>query len=170
MNIDLSKFQEKTTPSIHVEGKLDKNSLDINGREISFLEAISYEGNIYKVDEDKVLHIDIDYIYIEACGRCLKSFTVKDSTVLSGKLIEETDEAISNDDEEIIFYKDGKLNLSDTIISTIILTLPMKPLCESECKGLCSKCGVDHNKEECECIIENVDPRFEKLKNFFPEE
>lgn len=170
MNIDLSKFQEKTISSIQIEGKLDKDSLVINGREINFVEPISYEGNIYKVDGDKILHVDINYIYEEACGRCLESFTKKDSVVLSGKLIEETDEVTSDDEEEIIFYRNGELNLVDTIISTIILALPMKPLCDVECKGLCSKCGVNHNKEECECIIENVDPRFEKLKNFFPKE
>lgn len=169
MNIDLSRLYEKSVNSIPVKGKLEKDSIAMTGRTISFKEPVSYKGNIYKVDGDKLLHLDIDYEYEEACGRCLESFATKNTVVLSGKLAEETDEDIS-DEENIILYKDGKLDLAENIISTIILALPMKPLCDEDCKGLCPRCGTNHNVEECECVVEDVDPRLEKLKNFFPKE
>ncbi len=44
----------------------------------------------------------------------------------------------------------------------------MKPLC-SKCKGLCPKCGINLNEDQCDCESEYVDPRFEKLKELFPE-
>lgn len=172
MNIDLSKFHDETVSSIHIEEKLEKSTLDINGRGIKFIEPIRYEGEIYKViNGDKLLHINIYYKYEEACGRCLESFIKEGNTVLSGKLVEKMDKVTQDeeDDEEIIYYIGEKLDLSEYIMSMVILSLPMKPLCDKECKGLCPKCGTNHNKEECDCVVENIDPRLAKLKDFFPE-
>ena len=171
MNIDLSGFHDETVSSIHIEGKLEKNTLDINGRRIKFIEPIRYEGEIYKVNGDRLLHININYKYEEACGRCLESFIKEENTVLSGKLVKKTDKITEaeEDDEEAIYYEGENLDLSQYIMSMVILSLPMKPLCDEKCKGLCPKCGTNHNKEECDCVVEDIDPRLAKLKDFFPE-
>ena len=29
---------------------------------------------------------------------------------------------------------------------------------------------INLNKEECDCVLEEIDPRLEKLKDFFPKE
>ena len=138
-------------------------------RKIKFIEPIKYEGEIYKVDKDKLLHLNIIFTYEEACGRCLEPFIREEKTVLTGKLVEKTDKANQEEEDEIIYYTDEKLDLAEYIISSIILFLPMKPLCNKECKGLCPKCGTNHNKENCQCVIEDVDPRLAILKDFFPE-
>lgn len=168
MSIDLSNFRDKAVASIPVKGKLKKDNLDVNGRKINFIEPIKYEGEIYRVDRDKLLHLNVIYSYQEACGRCLESFIKKESAVLSGKLVEKTDKIEQDGEDEIIYYVDEKLDLAEYIISTIILSLPMKPLCHEECKGLCPKCGTNHNKEDCQCVIEDVDPRLAILKDLFP--
>ncbi|MCF6466412.1 YceD family protein [Clostridium sp. Cult2] len=168
MSIDLSNFRDNAVSSIPVKGKLEKDIIDINGRKIKFIEPIKYDGEIYRVDKDKLLHLNISYLYEEACGRCLEPFVKEEKTVLSGKLVEKTDKIGLDDEDEIIYYKDEKLDLAEYIISSIILSLPMKPLCHEECKGLCPKCGANHNKEDCQCVIEDVDPRLAILKDLFP--
>lgn len=170
MSIDLSSFQEEVVSSIKIEEKLEKSSLDINGRKIRFIEPIEYKGEIYKVNGDKLIHVDITYKYEEACGRCLETFTKEENTVLSGKLVEKNDEITRDDEEEVIYYSGQKLDLTEDIMSMVILSLPMKPLCDEECEGLCPKCGANHNKEECDCVVENIDPRLAKLKDLFPNE
>ena len=45
----------------------------------------------------------------------------------------------------------------------ILLNLPLKPVCEPGCKGLCPTCGVNRNQIECDCRSEAVDPRFAPL-------
>lgn len=171
MSIDLSSFHDETVFSIYIEEKLEKSSLDINGRYIKFMEPIKYEGEIYKVNGDKLLHININYKYEEICGRCLEPFVKEQNTVLSGKLMKKTGKIIEfeEDNDEAIYYEGENLNLSPYITSMVILSLPMKPLCDETCKGLCPKCGVNHNKEECDCVVEDIDPRLAKLKDFFSE-
>ena len=168
MNVDLSNFRDEAVSSSPVKGKLEKDFLDVNGRKIKFIEPIRYEGEIYRVDKDKLLHLNIFYNYEEACGRCLELFTKEEESVLSGKLIEKMDRIDFDGEDEVIYYSYEELDLDEYIISTIILSLPMKPLCHDECKGLCPKCGTNRNKEECQCVIEDVDPRLAILKDLFP--
>ncbi len=170
MDIDLRDFQDKVTESLHIEDEIQINSLDIQGRHVNFIEPIRYEGNIYKVAQDKMVHINIYYKYEEACGRCLKLYETENKSVLTGKLVEETRKENEDEEENLIYYTDDKLDLTEDIIDTIILNLPMKPLCNEGCKGLCPKCGINLNEEQCDCEIEYVDPRFEKLKELFPKE
>ena len=171
MYVDLSSFHDETVSSIHIEGELQKSSLNINGRKIKFIEPIRYEGEIYRVDGDKSLHINIDFKYEEVCGRCLEPFIREENTVLSGKLIQKVDEIAQYEEDDFIYYDDnGNLDLTEDIIDMVILSFPMKPLCDEGCKGLCPKCGANHNKEECDCVVDDIDPRLAKLKDFFPKE
>lgn len=117
-----------------------------------------------------MVHINIYYKYEEACGRCLNLYESKKETVLNGKLVGETNVENEGEEENLIYYTDNKLDLTEDIIDTIILNLPMKPLCSNDCKGLCQKCGINLNEEQCNCELEYVDPRFEKLKELFPKE
>ncbi|MDV5106550.1 YceD family protein [Clostridium perfringens] len=36
-----------------------------------------------------------------------------------------------------------------------------------DCKGLCQKCGIDLNKETCQCDNEEIDLRMAKLMDLF---
>lgn len=44
------------------------------------------------------------------------------------------------------------------------LSLPVKPLCRSDCKGLCPVCGKNKNSEECTCTVNAGDPRLAVLR------
>ena len=134
------------------------------------MEPIEYKGQIYRVGKDKQLHLDINYKYEEECGRCLEPFVREESTVLSGKLVEDVGGDCEDEEEELIYHTGDKLNLDKYIMDMVVLSLPMKPLCNVGCKGLCPKCGVNQNKKDCDCDVEDVDPRLAILKDFFPEE
>ncbi|HHV39266.1 MAG TPA: DUF177 domain-containing protein [Tepidimicrobium sp.] len=167
MSIDLSQFRDEVVSSILIRGQVEREGIDFNGRRIKFLKPIGYEGEIYRVDGEKLLYLEIFYRYKEDCGRCLEPFIRDDSTTITAKLSMKPEELVEDEDEDIIYYTDDRLNLQDHIIDTIILFLPMKPLCGDDCKGLCPKCGTNHNKEKCDCVVEDIDPRLEKLKEFF---
>lgn len=169
MDINLKNLQDEDVVNLHLTGEIELDSLDINERKIKFINPIKYEGDIYKVGRDKLVHLNIYYNYEEACGRCLDLFENKSKAVLSGRLIEKPE--LDNEDEEdnLIYYNGDKLNLKEEIIEAIILNLPMKPLCSEKCKGLCPKCGTNLNEGQCNCESDYVDPRFEKLKELFPE-
>jgi uncharacterized protein len=46
----------------------------------------------------------------------------------------------------------------------LYLSLPMKPLCQDACKGLCPSCGTNLNRGACDCSNQWIDPRFAALR------
>jgi uncharacterized protein len=66
-------------------------------------------------------------------------------------------------EEEIGFYRDDHLLLEDVVKEQVLLSLPMKSICQSDCRGLCPVCGTNLNREKCNCP-QPPDPRWVKLK------
>jgi uncharacterized protein len=58
----------------------------------------------------------------------------------------------------------GILDLSEALREQILLNLPMRPLCKSNCRGLCVECGKNLNEGPCDCAREIIDPRLIGLK------
>ena len=59
----------------------------------------------------------------------------------------------SSDDEEAYVYTDSRLDLTKAICDEIVLSLPTSLLCKQDCKGLCPKCGVNLNEQQCDCDV-----------------
>jgi uncharacterized protein len=71
---------------------------------------------------------------------------------------------VDDGNDDYIETPDFKLELDEIVISDVLLSLPQKNLCKSDCKGLCSTCGQNLNLGECSCDKQNIDPRLEILK------
>jgi len=63
-----------------------------------------------------------------------------------------------------------EIDLSEVIRQDILLAIPPRPLCHSQCAGLCPMCGKNWNEGPCNCRREDIDPRLEKLKQLLEEE
>jgi uncharacterized protein len=55
------------------------------------------------------------------------------------------------------------LDLTEAIRQYALLALPMKPLCQESCAGLCPSCGHNLNQGACNCPPEAGDPRWSEL-------
>lgn len=47
--------------------------------------------------------------------------------------------------------KNDLINLTPDVREDILLSLPMVAVCSDTCRGLCSVCGVNLNRETCQC-------------------
>ncbi len=169
MIFDLSSFLDGHKHSYHLDGELESKSLPKDS-DIRIINPIKFDGDVFKVDSEYQIHVNICYTYESSCDRCLESTTNEAKTVLSGKLKESTGKTIDeDDDEEIIYYDENNLlDLDSYIWSQVVSSLPMKVLCSNDCKGLCPQCGVNLNTQSCDCMGYTIDPRLEKLKELFP--
>jgi hypothetical protein len=66
-------------------------------------------------------------------------------------MTKEEEERLKLDDTEIAFFEGEGLFLADVLAEQVLLALPMKAICRSDCRGLCPQCGVNLNNEECRC-------------------
>ena len=74
-------------------------------------------------------------------------------------------------DEDEAYPLEGEiLDLFDLVRDSLVLELPIAPLCREDCKGLCVTCGADRNEGECGCDAP-IDPRWASLETLrSPEE
>ncbi|UNC92760.1 YceD family protein [Candidatus Contubernalis alkaliaceticus] len=102
-----------------------------------------------------------------ACSRCVSEFVFP----LDIEFHDKFQNPGKSDDEDLDFdenfFQGESFNLRALLKEILIISLPLKPLCSSNCLGLCPVCGLNLNLEECKCEVSGVDPRLEDLKNFF---
>lgn len=67
------------------------------------------------------------------------------------------------DDTEIAFFQGDGLFLADVLAEQVLLALPMKVICRSDCRGLCPHCGANLNTDECRCETHAADSRLAPL-------
>lgn len=166
MKMELSRLIDRTVYEIDFEHSLDLVKIQSTSGEIVLANPVIVKGSVYKTDDDLYLNAKVSYEYYENCARCLKEFVNKAETVLSGRLME-TSQSLDTDDEPVFYYDNDHLEIKEQVLTSILLSLPMKSLCNDNCRGLCLVCGKDLNIEECSCDIQEIDPRLAKLKDLF---
>ncbi|MDD2447795.1 MAG: DUF177 domain-containing protein [Tissierellia bacterium] len=170
MIFDLSNFLASKDVSFHLEGEIESRTLPKESN-IKVISPIRFVGDIFKVDGEYDLNVNIYYTIDTNCNRCLKPTTMEMETLLSEQIIiDKGNINIEEFDEEFIYLQDYLLNMDDYIWSQVVISLPMKILCSNNCKGLCPQCGIDLNTQSCNCMDNTIDPRLEKLKELFPKE
>jgi len=59
--------------------------------------------------------------------------------------------------------------MAEVLRQYTITEVPIKPLCNEECLGLCPECGSSLNKEKCKCNTAPVDLRWGSLAELLTE-
>ena len=77
---------------------------------------------------------------------------------------------VEREDLSTSFYMDQVLDLGQLVDEQFHLSLPMKPLCGEDCRGLCQKCGVNLNQGSCACDRTWRDPRWSALEGLLKRE
>jgi uncharacterized protein len=108
-------------------------------------------------------HLDL------ACGRCLEPFTAPAAIDFDLLLVPgppktgAEDEELSQSDLDVDYYTGEIVDLESLLREQIILMMPLKPLCDETCKGLCPHCGANLNRETCTCPADAVNSPFARL-------
>lgn len=75
------------------------------------------------------------------CGRCLAE--VSDTLAVRIQELYVYPEASTehDDEDEVAQLQGDHLDLTPTLRDAVVLALPLNPLCQEDCKGLCVTCG-----------------------------
>lgn len=89
------------------------------------------------------------------CARCLEKFTTNFIENIGAMFLpSKPSDVASNieiEDSEINFYTRDAIDLLPVIRDIVLLSIPIKPICNPDCKGFCSMCGKNLNEENCNC-------------------
>jgi len=106
------------------------------------------------------------------CSRCLEPYPFANTSTFHVRFRPRPEVSEENEEIEITdaseldveFYPERTIPLRDLALEQIQLSIPMKPLCEESCLGLCPQCGANRSRESCSCEASIVDERWDALK------
>ena len=152
MEFKFSEMTSKKEKSKALEFTLEKEKVEVSGETIKFIEPIEFAGNLKFIEDVVNISGNIKTTLELQCSRCLQNFSYKVDI--------DFDEKFSNnykEDEDITLVEGDIIDISEVIVNNVISTLPIKRLCTD----------ADLNKGTCDCENENIDLRFDKLRDLF---
>lgn len=135
----------------------------------SLREPLSVSVDVSREDYGIEARIHVTGVVLLLCSRCLTEFELpvklKHRIIILGK-----EDGWELDDEtldmQVVDLDNGELRVGELVRQLVLESLPIKPLCDAGCRGLCSVCGCNLNERECDCQTRQIDPRLAKLKEF----
>lgn len=100
--------------------------------------ALEYDLEIQRVSKELIVQGKLRIKFVFRCARCGDDFFRK----IYVPDFYRTFPLASN--SELI-------NLTADVREDILLSLPIVAVCSAECRGLCSVCGVNLNRDKCKC-------------------
>lgn len=103
------------------------------------------------------------------CVRCLEPVELDHSATIQELYAYPGRAEVDEEDDVRELLPDDVLDLEPVLRDAVVLTLPFKPVCDEDCPGLCSECGVllaedpDHRHDI-------VDPRWAALRELHDDE
>lgn len=107
------------------------------------------------------------------CSRCLEPYPFANNSSFHVRFRSRPEISRENEEIEITdtteldveFYSEREIPLRHLALEQIQLSIPMKPLCDERCLGLCPTCGANLSREECTCNTSITDERWGALKD-----
>ena len=166
MRIDLKELE---VGPLALDLEVGEAELDFNSPEILVLEKfrvnLTAERQLQEIRIRGQFQVNVEL----PCSRCLEPvrfpvvaqfdqfYESNSERPLEGEI------ELQEKDTEIGFLSGDFIEVGDIVREQILLALPMQPICEEACKGLCPHCGKNRNQEACSCESMLVDPRLVQL-------
>ncbi|MCL2396852.1 MAG: DUF177 domain-containing protein [Defluviitaleaceae bacterium] len=122
-------------------------------------------GRLTNIGKSFVLEGRGECRFLVGCSLCLEPLELPIDFHIIENYVEEEAEATEDD---IIFF-DKTIDIQPAVERGLFANVPMKPLCNPDCAGLCARCGANLNQGECDCGGE-VNEQFRDLLRFFDKE
>lgn len=168
MRIELENLEGGKGDFAHVYQPEELNPVD---ERVSLAGPAEVNGKVRLSGNDVVVNGHLETRVEVECDRCLKPVELPvnaDFTLeyISGSEYESSGAAELTEAEMSVSVFNGKaLDVDEIVKEQILLAVPTRMLCREDCKGICPECGTDRNAGECNCVTNDIDPRWAALKN-----
>ena len=144
-------------------------SIDYHSAEIKQAEPLEVTATAEMLDGQIRITGELETKIELVCARCLETVIEEVNRAFDlfyrpvTKDLKPKEDRLKDDDTEIGFFDGEGLFLADVLKEQVLLALPLKVICRSDCRGLCPSCGANLNHEECRCETHATDARMAPL-------
>ncbi len=140
-----------------------------NERTFLFPDTIFVDVEINKISDRFDIKSSVNTMAHYVCDRCLEEFDRVIESEFRLYVVRKLEQGVHEEDDEyrVLDENEDFIDISEEIIESLLLEVPMKHICDEDCRGLCPSCGANLNSQQCTCASEKIDPRWEKLRELF---
>jgi len=147
----------------------DITTADVDRYEIAAVGPVRIEARAEKGGErEYIVDGSVQFTADFSCARCLDPYPFANTSNFHVRFRPRPTASVDSEDLEITepeeldveFYTERSVPLRDLALEQVQLSIPMKPLCDENCLGLCSHCGANRNRETCRCDEQAADERW----------
>lgn len=114
--------------------------------------GLALDGRIEKTGEDYLLRARLRGELEATCARCLEPARVPVDVPLAVTFVSsEADKTGDDEDPDVVGFLGNEIDVGDEVRDEILLAMPINPLCQEACRGLCEVCGGNRNVSACNC-------------------
>ena len=106
-----------------------------------------------------------------ACSRCTNDVDYAIDEFFSPVFVRRKNSSarqtvLEEDELDTTYFSEDEVDFAEVMHEQMALMIPVQPLCQQNCKGLCPQCGEDLNVQQCDCKKEITHSQFDVLKTF----
>lgn len=169
MLLDLRQFRGSHD---HVDRALEAAAFDAAGEDFRVVAPVRLAFDVDRDGAGFHLRGTVVSALELTCSRCLEPFRWPVEVAFDLMYLPESANAgegeveVQDEDLHTAFYRDETIDLGQLAREQFYLAMPMKPLCDEACRGLCPDCGTNLNVATCRCRREWNDPRLDGFRAF----
>lgn len=139
--------------SSHFEGEIDLGQIVCGPDTYTFENPVSWSVEVSNTGDQLLVMGTAQGKATTACARCLEDFSLNLVGEIEGCFIidpSKTPEGLDEDEFEPL-PEDLRIDVEPLVKAALLLELPLVPLCDENCAGLCPHCGANLNEGPCGC-------------------
>ena len=147
-------------------GVVNINTKGIGVEDNIQIDSVPVQLSISPIRYDYRVIGNLSFPVLKSCDRCLTEYKDKVNANFEIMVISNDSPLSESDDADLIVLNPGQIevDLGPSIRDAIAIENNLKNLCKNNCKGICLKCGVNLNNQDCLCLESQTDDRWEALK------
>ena len=138
----------------HYEGQLSMPVFKAGPDLYSFEQPLAWSADITNTGDAFLVTGMVEGDATTSCARCLEPTNVHCIGEIEGYFLlngdVEADEEMEGDEFDVL-PDDHTIDLVPLIQAALLVEVPLLPLCQDDCKGLCPQCGANLNEGPCGC-------------------
>jgi uncharacterized protein len=139
------------------------------------LEAHNVNGRVKvtRLQDGVLVQGDVDARVSVECSRCLDRIELPVEGTLEEQYLPTVDVETgmpvrrgADEENDLAFQIDPNhlMDLTEPVRQALLVAMPMKPLCQEDCAGICPQCGANRNEVDCGHVDEPADNRWSGLR------
>ena len=173
MRIELESLEGPRAEFAH---EYEPGELDLEDEAIRLLKPPAVSGRLRREGSRVKVGGTVEAQLQLECDRCLKpiDFPVASRFKLEYVTREDyqaqQDLELTEEDLDLTVFDGEVIDVDGLVREELLLAVPTQLLCKEDCKGVCSVCGADRNVTDCFCQVQEIDSRWEGLKELVKDE